>query len=180
MNGMIGCLSTDHYMYKMIVERRKAVAKGWQFFVRQSSPFRIEEIIERNKTELPDDFVPWAPGIIIPSGYLLRAANYAPGSHRPKGWSRKCPGVFTKVMYGNCMAVRQCGRFWTVERQNDEVLAFTYGSLPVFTRTYQAAMRLAEYCHLPIPKEASWHPRPRGVASSLRWVISTPDGIRWC
>ena len=34
MNGMIGCLTTGHFMYKMIIERRKAVAKDWQFFLR--------------------------------------------------------------------------------------------------------------------------------------------------
>src|SRR5262249_13068197 len=49
------------------------------------------------------------------------------------------------------------------EREIDEVLAFIYGSMPVFTCTYQAAMRLAEFCH-PRPRQGEGaFPEPRGV-----------------
>ena len=43
--------------------------------------------------------------------------------------------------------VRGCGGLWSVERELDEVLAYLFGPVPMFTRTRQAAMRLAEYCH---------------------------------
>jgi hypothetical protein len=163
-----------------IIERRGAVLKHWQTFLDQPSPYLVAEVIERSNTELPDDFVPWAPGIVIASDYLLRAAGYHPGSRRPEGWSPGNPGVFTKVTYRNRLTVRGCGEFWIIERETCEVLAYTYGSLPIVTRTYQAAMRLAEYCH-PRPLEGeNCHPCPRGVASALRWLVSSPSGIFWC
>jgi hypothetical protein len=163
-----------------IMERRNAVLKDWQAFLKQPSPRLIAEIIERNKTDLPDDFVPWAPGIVVASDYLLRAAGSRPGLAPPEGWSPGQPDVFTKVMHGNRLMVRGCGEFWTVERETNEVLAFIFGSMPMFTRTCQAAMRLAEYCH-PRPHEGEiHHPRPREVASGLTWVVSTPSGIFWC
>src|SRR5450759_4574486 len=56
------------------------------------------------------------------------------------------------------LMVRCCGKhhLWTVERWGekrpynnaDEVLVFLFGSTPIFTRSYQAAMRLAAYCHV--------------------------------
>jgi hypothetical protein len=64
----------------------------------------------------------------------------------------------------NQLCVRGCGEFWIIEREIDEVLVLKDGSLPIFTRTYQAAMRLAEYCH----------PHP---PAGLYWCVSTPDGI---
>jgi hypothetical protein len=129
---------------------------------------------------MPDDFVPWAPGIVIPSDYLLRAAEHRAGSRRPEGWSLEKPDVFTKVMYGNRLMVRGCGKFWTAERELDEVLGFPFGPLPVFTRTDQAAMRLVEYCH-PCPQQGEGcFPRPREVASGLSWIVATPSGIEWC
>ena len=78
-------------------------------------------------------------------------------------------GVFLKFPdHRSHLRVRQCGQFWTVERTVDcvgEMLAYPYGLLPIFTRTYQAAARLAEYCHR----------CPRGAASSLRWVFEDAD-----
>jgi hypothetical protein len=76
--------------------------------------------------------------------------------------------------------VRGCGELWTVEREIDQVLVYKFGSLPVFTSTPDEAMQLAEYCHLPATEDEPWHASPRGVASSLRWAVSTPDGIQWC
>ena len=49
----------------------------------------------------------------------------------------------------NAGLVRGCSDLWTVERQFAEVLAYKFGPLLVFTRTPEAAMRLAAYCHLP-------------------------------
>jgi hypothetical protein len=163
-----------------IEERRNAISKCWQGFQSHPPTVLIAEVIERSKTELPDWFVPWAPGVVIASDYLLQAAGHRPGLRRPDGWSPGKPDVFTKGMYGNQLMVRGCGEFWTAERDLDEVLGFPFGPLPVFTRTPQAAMRLAEYCHPSPQKGEGCFPRPREVASGLDWIIATPDGIRWC
>ena len=162
-----------------IIERRSAVLKDWPAFVKQPSSQLIAEFIERDQTDLPSNYCPWAPGVVIASDYLLQAANYHPGSRCPSGWAIGQPDVFTKVIFGNRLMVRGCGEFWTVEREMDEALAFPHGPVPMFTRTRQAAMRLAEYCH-PKPREGEYpFPKPRGVASSLRWVVSGPSGIMW-
>src|SRR6266436_2032608 len=127
-------------------ERRNRVLRHWPAFLEDRAPRLISEVVERSKTELPDDFVPWAPGAVIASDYLLRASGCRPGSRRPKGWSQREPDVFRKRVNGNTLTVSGCGEFWTIERENAEALAFIFGPLPVFTRTSQEAMRLAEYC----------------------------------
>ena len=158
-----------------IDERRNAVLTDWAHFLKDRSPFVIAEVIERSNTELPNDFTPWAPGIVTPSDYLLRAVGSRLG-----GWECTNPGVYRKILYGNKLLVRGCGEFWTIERQIETTLAYKFGPLPIFARTHDAAMQLAEYCHLPGTEDEPYHASPRGVASSLRWVVSTPDGVRWC
>jgi hypothetical protein len=170
-----------------IEERRNALRQCWPTFSKQHwpefakyPPSLIAEVIDREKIEMSPDFCPWAPGLVVASDYLLEAAGYCPGSRRPSGWKEGRPNVFTKVIYGNRLMVRGCGELWSVERQNDEALAFPFGPVPMFTRTREAAMRLAEYCH-PKAQEGEYRPfpAPRRVASSLRWVYSDPGGIMW-
>jgi hypothetical protein len=166
---------------KEIQERRNAILKMWPEFQKRPSTVLIAEVIERSKTELPDCFVPWAPGVVIASDYLLRAAGHRPGSRRPDGWSPGKPDVFTKLIHGNRLMVRGCGEFWTVEREGDEALGFPFGPLPVFTRSPEAAMRLAEYCHPRAQEgESPGFSRPREVASGLTWIVSDPPGIMYC
>jgi hypothetical protein len=164
---------------QLIEDRRNIVLKDWPAFVIQPGSYLIAEFIEREIADLPSDFFPWAPGIVVASGDLLRTVGYRPRSRGPNGWTLGQPDVFTKVIYGNRLLVRGCGEFWTVEREIDEALAFPHGPVPILTRTRQAAMRLAEYCH-PKPREADYpFPKPRGVTSSLRWIVSAPSGIMW-
>jgi hypothetical protein len=62
---------------------------------------------------------------------------------------------------------------WTVERwwkkrphgNADEVLVHEFGSTPIFARNYQAATRLAEYCH------------ENGPPAGLRWASAIPENI---
>ncbi len=161
-----------------ITTRHNAVLRDWPTFLQERSPYEVAEVIERGDPDLdlPDDFAPWAPGVVIPSKHLLRQI----GQHSRDWQETKNLDVYRKSLHGNKLMVRGCRKLWTVERQTDEVLAYKFGPLPVFTRTAEAAMRLAEYCHLPATKDEPWHASPRGVVSNLRWVVSTPDGIRWC
>ena len=160
-----------------ISERRNAVLRDWPAFLSNKSPHEIGEVIERGDPDLdlPDDFAPWAPGVVIPSEHLLK--QIAPHG---RDWQETNLDVYRKILHRNKLCVRGCGKLWTVEREIDELLAYGFGPLPVFTRTPDAAMRLAEYCHLPTTKDEPWHASPRGVAANLRWVVSTPDGIQWC
>src|SRR5262249_22502071 len=61
-------------------------------------------------------------------------------------------------------------RLWTVERlsesrpyRSDEVLVHQFGSTPIFTRSYQSAMRLATFCH------------ENGPPDGLRWISACPE-----
>jgi hypothetical protein len=70
------------------------------------------------------------------------------------------------------LMVRQCSglEFWTIERWDasreynnaDEALVHRFGSTPILARSYQAAMRLAMYCHV--------GPRQTG----LGWISACP------
>jgi len=59
---------------------------------------------------------------------------------------------------------------WTIERwgpsrqytESDEILVHQFGATPIFTRSYQSAMRLAIYCHA------------NGPPAELRWIAAFP------
>jgi hypothetical protein len=66
------------------------------------------------------------------------------------------------------------GGLWSVERVINfhncapvagDILAHVFGSTPLFTRTCQSAMRLANYCH------------SNGPPAGLRWIKATPNNL---
>ena len=63
--------------------------------------------------------------------------------------------------------VRKHREFWMIET-GDCVLVFKFGAMPVCARSFEAAMRLADFFI-----EGS-------IAFSLLWVPSDPDGILDC
>ena len=150
----------------------------WHAFLKEFSPHLADEVINRSETDLPDWFVPLARGVAIASDALLRKVGHRHGSYRPRGWRKTHCDVFERnlgpkdLMASKRLMVRGCGKhhLWTVERWGekrpynnaDEVLVFLFGSTPIFTRSYQAAMRLAAYCHVNDP--------PAG----LRWIAACP------
>lgn len=165
--------SSKKVIDELITERRNAVMNDWQSFLRQPSPFVVEKVIERSKAGIPDRFVPWAPGVVVASTYLLEAANCRPGTRRPKGWRRRRSSsldFFAKDIEGRGVAVAKCGNIWYIEGPSHQTLVYTFGSLPVGTRTLQEAMLLAEFCY----------PCPGGAAASLRWLTYDKDGILEC
>jgi hypothetical protein len=103
------------------------------------------------------DYLPAAPGVMFAGEDVLSAAGYVPGSNRPRGWHRHVPGDYRKPVGEHVLVVRQSGNArsdrWTIERVEPwadkglEALVFTARCAPIWTRTYQAAMRLAEYCY---------------------------------
>ena len=135
-----------------------------------STEARPFQFIERGETELPADRLPDAQGVIMAGEDMLRAAGYIPGSNRPRGWCRLTPGNYRKNVGKHILMVRQCGgprsQHWTIERldedYNTEQLVIPLGRLtPIFALTYQAAMRLAEYCY----------PNPRAPVAGC-WTVT--------
>jgi hypothetical protein len=124
-----------------------------------SAAARLFEFVERGETEMPADYLPEAPGVMFAGEAMLSAAGYIPGSNRPRRWCRIGPGNYKKYVGKHTLMVRQCGgprsEHWTIERldedYNTEALVFPFGHAPIFARSFQAAMRLAEYCY-PIPR----------------------------
>jgi hypothetical protein len=122
---------------------------------------RLFEFLDRGAIEMPADYLPDAPGVMFAGEDVLSAAGYVPGSNRPRGWLRHLPGDYRKPVGKHALVVRQCGNArserWTVERvepwadKGIEALVYSPGRAPIWARTYQAAMRLAEYCY-PIPR----------------------------
>jgi hypothetical protein len=119
------------------------------------------EFVDRAETSLPADYLPRAPGVIFAGEAMLSAAGYTPGSYRPPGWDLLSPGNYTKEMGQYTLQVRQCGdqlsKHWTIERvevwthRRREALTEPFGGVPIWARSCQAAMRVAEYCH-PSPR----------------------------
>jgi hypothetical protein len=125
--------------------------------------------IDRSQTQMPNHYLPGAAVVSIAGEGMLQAAGHVPGSYRPRAWRRGEPGVFGKPSRdgAHMLRVRQCGRakdknkLWVIERtsrtsflgipQVEEALVFAFGNVPIWTRTYQAAMRLAEHCD-PLPR----------------------------
>jgi hypothetical protein len=108
----------------------------------------------------------------IASDHLLSLAQYRLGSRPPAGWEPGGTDAFTKVLRGNRLLVRGAGEFWLVEREMEEVLVFTYGSLPLLTRTCEGAMWLAEHCH-------TRRCEPLKHVPGLRSVVAEPCGVRY-
>jgi|SRR5665647_521395 len=68
---------------ELIIERQNNVSKDFRPFreyVRHSSFSAIAEVIERKNAQLKANYVPWAPGVVIASDYLLHAAGHNPTS----------------------------------------------------------------------------------------------------
>ena len=154
----------------------------WQIFVKECPPFLIDKIIDRSEAKLPDCLVPLARGVAIASDALLRKAGHDNGMYRPRGWRKTHCDVFVwdiapeRFREIKCLKVRQCSNqgLWTIERWSetrrydnaDEILVHHFGSTPIFTRSYQSAMRLAMHCHV------------NGPPDVLRWIGACPKNYQ--
>ena len=130
---------------------------------------RLFEFVDRGETNIPANYLPLAPGVMFAGEEILSAVGHAPGSYRPHGWRRHRPGDYRKPVGKHHLVVRQCGSprsvHWTIERvepwadKGIEALVFPFGNcVPISARTYQAAMRVAEYCYpiARLPVFARW------------------------
>ena len=121
--------------------------------LKNTAPNLFECDIDRSQTEMPDYYLPTAPGVLIAGPDMLHAAGDVPGTPDPAGWTRGASGLMKPSRDGSRrLWVQPCGRFWIIERSaldvraHDEALVFAFVLLPIWTRTCNSAMRLAEFC----------------------------------
>jgi hypothetical protein len=133
-----------------------------RILTRSTAPPLFEELVDRAQTEMPDWYLRSADGVLIAGKDILRAAGHRPGTPHLTGWSCGASGFKKTARDGKTILwVQQCGKFWIIERSlrldgdymKDETLVFAFGSRPIWTRTREVAMRLAELCD-PIPAAA--------------------------
>lgn len=147
---------------ELISERQRTIAKSWQNFLQSPLHQSIAVVVEREKTNLPANFVPWAPGIVIASDRLLRAAG------RARNWKLWGQHPTNGYYYIAQAIVRERSGFWFLEEQGSKVLVYLFGSMPICTRTRREAINLYEYMI---------RDRGRAWLHGLCWVRSKPDGI---
>ena len=131
------------------------------------APRLYGSLIEREEAELPDEYLPGAPGLLPAGEDLLAGVGSVPGCHRPRGWSQR-PNGFTRRVYHTkrqLWAIR-CGKQWIAERTIDlgnnrrevQALVESFGRAPICSSTSQEAMQLAD-----------WFDRKIGIAA-LYWA----------
>lgn len=121
-------------------------------------------IVDREQIELPSFYLPDAPGVVIASQTMLRAAGHTSNHRLPPKWKEVNPGVWRKDIGDlRLLQVRQSGdaqsEHWMIEVLHQqwfappEVHAFVCASSgrPIWANTRQGAMRLAEHCY-PVPR----------------------------
>jgi hypothetical protein len=101
--------------------------------------------------------------------------------YRPRGWLNYNVDMFRWIIdrdpiNARWLLVRQCNKqgLWTIERWHqkrthgnaDEVLVHEFTSAPIFNRSYQAATRLAMFCH------------ENGPPAGLHWISAIPENIQ--
>jgi len=135
-----------------------------------TAPPAFDTWLDREQAKmLPNDYLAEAPGVAIAGDAILHAVGYRSGSRRPPGWFKHNPGVFRHSTRrdGMILQVRQCEneKLWVIERfragdwldpagrpgLNIYALVCTQTGRLIWAPTYQAATRLANYCH-PIPQ----------------------------
>ena len=75
-------------------EHPNTTSSDWQAFCRDFSRYRFAEVIDRSELNIPDEFVPLARGVAIPSEEVLRKVGCRPGSIRPANWKHPSRDVF--------------------------------------------------------------------------------------
>lgn len=149
---------------ELVADRRSAISKDWQTFLAGPYPINVADVIPRAAARLPPNYIPWAPGIVIASDHLLRAAGNNPNF--PVDWRRSSAQDSFKMTHGPNI-VRKRGDFWAIESKY-RALVFSYGSMPICTRTLEQALSLAEYCGA-MPNRGLLFMSITGL-SGLRWI----------
>jgi hypothetical protein len=114
--------------------------------------------LERSSVEIPEDYLPNAPGVLLAGARMSGYAGWAPGMPCPRGWEGAGPGVYKRVLLFServdaycVLRVRQSGyeNRWAVERRDPirgvQALVFPFENVPIWAKSPQEAMFLAEF-----------------------------------
>lgn len=125
----------------------QAPLNDWQTFCRDApSPFNFDAILDRSQIPLPDWFLPFARGVVIPSPYYLsEVTGFDAKTFRQRGW-RPLKGVdgSFRLARRRRFLVRRCGSFFSIESSCGKSLVHRFASTPVFGRTLEEAQYLAQ------------------------------------
>lgn len=140
------------------------------------APEIFECDLDRAQAGIPPGYMLKVSGVLVAGRDMLIAIGMAPGAPEPDGWLPAVPPIPKDAGFQACgtadfekpsrdgnrmLRAKRFGKFWTAERSTKtisgrykyrliETLVFAFGEVPIWTRTPQAAMRLAEHCD-PIP-----------------------------
>ena len=125
----------------------------------EAAPRLFNGIIDRAQTEMPEWYLRSAQEVLIAAPDILSTSGQ--GTFYAAAWSRGASGFKKASRDGKSVLwVQPCDKFWIIERSirldaiymRDEALISAFGARPIWTRTRQAAMQLAEHCD-PMPRD---------------------------
>ena len=129
--------------------------------VNSATAHLFDQVFDRAQTEMPGWYLRSAREVLIAARDILPISGHRPEAFHAAGWSRSASGFKKASRDGKSVLwVQQCGKFWIIERSihldavymQDEALVSAFGARPIWTRTRQAAMQLAEHCD-PMPRD---------------------------
>jgi hypothetical protein len=142
----------------------------------EAAPKVFECDLDRDQAGIPPPYMLKASGVLLAGRDMLIAIGDVPGAPETHGWVATVPAIPENADFqlsgtanyekpsrdGNrVLRAKRFGKFWAPERSTKitwgrlvvrriDALVFAFGEVPIWTRTPQAAMRLAEHCD-PMP-----------------------------
>jgi hypothetical protein len=122
------------------------------------APQLFECFVDRAEANLPEFFPKEAKGAVVAGPDLIRGLEDYSGSHESWGWEASVDGTAFECFLPNdrpgidvYLDIEQRGELWYIRRQigNDitQALVVAFENVPICTRTFRDAIRLAEHCH---------------------------------
>lgn len=123
---------------------------------------QLFEFIDRAQSGLPEHFLSTAKEVAVAGPDLIRELEDYSGSYKSWGWIAGADGTSFQVGYVDRVSpdqqavlvgihIEQRGEFWYIRRYIDgrgyQVLVVAFEYVPICTRTFRDAIRLAEHCH---------------------------------
>jgi hypothetical protein len=125
------------------------------------APQLFECFMDRAQANLPPFFPAEAKGAVVAGPDLIRELEDYSNSYESWGWEASVDGTAfrrgyvdrnfpPKIIDGELQIIRQ-GELWYIYREFDpcrtQALVVAFENVPICTRTFRDAIRLAEHCH---------------------------------